>query len=633
MLSKLRADIFNYLVTLRKGERVVTRIDFEGPRIAIYTAEPSVFAERNSIARDLVNLIKKRVVIRPDESIRLPQDEAKKFLKEALNNYSANITFDNLFGEVVIESSDQQLFNLLTPERLAALERQINWLITVARTPLTPSKTLERVKKYLYGDGEGRIEILRRIGERIFREQLFEPGEVSITVLGSGMQVGRSALLVRTRESCVLMDFGISAGASRPVEMLPRMDFFPELVDMLDAVIITHSHMDHHGALPFLFKHGYRGPVYMTEPTLPLMVMEHLDYLNLAAKTGQYPLYGEQEIRLTARHVVPLRYGVVTNITPDIRVTFYNAGHILGSAIAHLHIGEGFHNIVYTGDFKYERTRMLDPSTSKFPRMETLIIESTYGATPVPFTREETERIFAEHITRTVNSGGSVLIPVPAVGRAQEIMLVIKNLIESKMIPEVPVILDGLLIESTSIYSCFPEYFSAESRDEFLRGDSLFFSDYFVSVKSQNHREEILESREPMIVMATSGMLEGGPVLSYLRSMSESDKNLLLFVSYQVEGTLGRKILKGMREVTIINEEGKQEVFKLATAVEKVDGFSGHSSRQQILSYLKRISPKPQNVIFVHGEPEAVNSIAGAARRVLDSAIYTPKNLDTIVVG
>ncbi|MEM0381461.1 MAG: beta-CASP ribonuclease aCPSF1 [Nitrososphaerota archaeon] len=633
MLSKLRADIFNYLATLGKGERILTRIDFEGPRIAIYTAEPSVFAERNSIARDLVNLIKKRIVIRPDESIRMPQEEVKKILKETLGNFPANIVFDNLMGEVVIESNSQELFNFLTPERVAALERQINWLITLSRMPLMPSRTLEKVKKYLYGDGDDRVEVLRRIGERIFREQLFEPGEVSITVLGSGMQVGRSALLVRTRESCVLLDFGINAGASKPVEMLPRIDFFPDLVDKLDAVIITHSHMDHHGALPLLFKYGYRGPVYMTEPTMPLMVMEHLDYLNLAAKTGQYPLYGEQEVRLAARHVVPLRYGVVTNITPDIRVTFYNAGHILGSAIAHLHVGEGFHNIVYTGDFKYERTRMLDPATSKFPRIETLILESTYGATPIPFTREETERVFAEHVTRTVSSGGSVLIPVPAVGRAQEIMLVVKNLIESKMIPEVPVILDGLLIESTSIYSSFPEYFSAESRDDFLGGDSLFFSDYFVKVKSLNHREEILESKEPMIVLATSGMLEGGPVISYLRSLSESEKNLLLFVSYQVEGTLGRKILKGMREVTLINEEGKQEVFKLSMSVEKVDGFSGHSSRQQILSYLKRVSPKPQNVVFVHGEPEAVNSVARTARKILDAAIYTPRNLDTIVVS
>jgi len=633
MLSKLRADIFNYLVTLGRGERMVTRIDFEGPRIAIYTEEPSIFAERNTIARDLVNLIKKRVVIRPDENIRVSEDEARGVLREELRGFNFSISFDRLMGEAIIESSDQELFNFLDSERISALEKRLNWIVVVNRAPLLPSKTVEKLKKYLYGDGEERVEALRSIGERIFREQLFEAGEVSVTILGGGMQVGRSAILVKTRESAVLLDFGINAGASRPIDMLPRIDFYPELVDSLDAVVITHSHMDHHGALPLLFKYGYRGPVYMTEPTLPLMVMEHLDYLNLVAKTGQQPLYTEKEVRLAARHTITIRYGVVTNITPDIRVTFYNAGHILGSAIAHLHIGEGFHNIVYTGDFKFERTRMLDPAVTRFPRMETLIIESTYGATPVPFTRDETERIFAEHVTRVVNNGGSVLIPVPAVGRAQEIMLVLRNLIESKMIPEIPVILDGLLIESTSIYSIFPDYYSSESRGEFIQGDSLFFSDYFVSVKSPNHRQEILESREPMVVLATSGMLEGGPALSYLRSLSESERNLLLFVSYQVEGTLGRKILKGAREVSLINDEGRQEVIKLAMSVEKVDGFSGHSSRQQILNYLRRVSPSPRNVIFVHGEPEAVNSVAAVARRIVNGNVYAPRNLDTVVVS
>ncbi|MEM4239299.1 MAG: hypothetical protein QXP49_06310, partial [Nitrososphaerota archaeon] len=123
MLSKLRSEIFNYLASLGKGERVITRIDFEGPRIAIYTAEPMVFADRNNIARDLVNLIKKRVVIRPDESIRKPDENVKKFLEEALRGFSANIIFDNSLGEVVIESSDQELFNFLTQERVAALER------------------------------------------------------------------------------------------------------------------------------------------------------------------------------------------------------------------------------------------------------------------------------------------------------------------------------------------------------------------------------------------------------------------------------------------------------------------------------------------------------------------------------
>jgi KH/beta-lactamase-domain protein len=630
MLSKLRMDILNYLASLGRGDSIVTRLEFEGPRIAIYTADPSVFAERNNVARELVNLIKKRVVVRPDESIRMPEEEARKRLKEILKDVQTNVSFDKDQGEVVVEGNDQALFSILTPDVIAQIEREIRWIVSPVRTSLLPSKTVEKLKNYIYGNGEERLETLRRIGEMVFREQLFEPKEVLVSFLGGAMQVGRSAILVRTRDSTVMMDFGINAGASKMDEMLPRVDFSPELIQTLDAVVITHSHMDHHGALPLLYKYGYRGPVYMTEPTLPLMVMEHLDYINLAAKTGQHALYTEQDVRQMARHVITLRYNVVTNIAPDIRLTFYNAGHILGSAIAHLHIGEGFHNIVYTGDFKFEKTRMLDPAHLKFPRMETLILESTYGATPASLTREETEALFSQHITRTINNGGSVLIPVPAVGRAQEIMMVLENLLSSRAIPEVPVILDGLLVEATSIYSMFPEYYSAESRESFKSGTSLLHSEYFTVVKSQNHRDEILESSEPMIVLATSGMLEGGPALTYLKALASSEKNLLLFVSYQVEGTLGRKILKGMREIPLMTDDRKQEIVKLHLAVERVDGFSGHSSRQQILSYVRRVSPKPRKIIYVHGEPEAVNSVASATRRISNGQVFTPRNLESI---
>ena len=632
MLNKLRDEIFNYLASIVKGERIATRIDFEGPRLVIYTDKPEIFAERNKVAKELVNLIKKRVIIRPDESIRKPIEEAKKTLEEFLKGVEYSEYFDENFGEVIIESKDPRIYKMLDQSTTSLLEQNIGWIINVYRTPLLSSKTVEKMNRYIFGDTEKRVEILRTIGEKVFRDQLFEPGEVTVTVLGAGMQVGRSAFLVRTRESQVLLDCGINAGASKYIDMLPRFDVFPELVDSLDAVVITHSHMDHHGALPLLFKYGYRGPVYMTEPTLPLLLMEQLDYVNLAGKEGFFPLYTENEVRLLAQYSVTLKYGVVTNITPDIRLTFYNAGHIMGSSIAHLHIGEGFHNLVYTGDFKFEKTRMLDAATSKFLRLESLISESTYGATPVPYTREESEKMVADYIGRTIQRGGVVIIPVPSVGRAQEIMLVLKSLFESKQIPEAPIFLDGLLIEATAIHTMYPEYLSEELQREIEEHGNVFLSEYFTIVKSHQHRDEILQSKEPSIIIATSGMLEGGPVLKYFREFAGDEKNLLLFVSYQVEGTLGRKLLKGINEVQMINEEGRQEIIKVNLEIQKVDGFSGHSSRQQLINYIRRISPKPKQILFVHGEPESTTNIASTIKKMMPAEIYTPKNLETITL-
>ncbi|MCS7117808.1 MAG: beta-CASP ribonuclease aCPSF1 [Thaumarchaeota archaeon] len=631
MFSSIREEIFNYLATLGQGQRVATKIDYEGPRISIYTDKDDVFADRNRIARELVNLIKKRVVIRPDPSIRTPREVVEAAIAEAFGNHQYSLRVDEELGEAIVTIKTKDVVVPIDETTIAELENRLKWVVTVRRAPPMTSTTVEKVSKYIYGAGPERIEILRSIGERVFRDRLFQGNEVVVTFLGGAMQVGRSCLLVKTKESTVLMDAGINAGASKVSDVFPKFDAYPDLIDELDAVVITHSHMDHHGALPLLFKYGYRGPVYMTEPTLPLMTMEHLDYLNLVGKEGEFAPYSEHDIRTVAQYTVTLRYGVVTNITPDMRLTFYNAGHIIGSAIAHLHVDDGFHNIVYTGDFKYEETEMLSPAITKFPRIETLIMESTYGATPVPYTREESVRMLAERISQTVRGGGQVLIPVPAVGRAQEIMLVIRRLFEQKVIPEVPVFADGLLIESTAIHMMFPEYMSVKLQGEMEQVGNVFLSDYFTLVRSSQQREEILQSSEPAIVLATSGMMEGGPVLAYFRKLCGDERNLLQFVSYQVEGTLGRKILKGMREVQVTNEEGKLEALTVKMNVDKIDGFSGHSSRQQLINYLKRVSTRPRNVVLLHGEPEAIQSLYSVARKVVPGAsIYAPNNLDSL---
>jgi len=415
--------------------------------------------------------------------------------------------------------------------------------------------------------------------------------------------------------------------------MIPRFDIMEDLVNELDAVVITHAHLDHMGMVPYLFKYDYRGPVYCTEPTLPLMLMQQLDFINVAGKEGVFAPYTERDVRTAIQHTVTLSYGVVTNITPDIRITFYNAGHILGSAIIHIHIGEGFHNVIYTGDFKFENSRTLDAAVYKFPRAETLIMESTYGATPVQFTREESEQLLANYIKQTIERGGKVLIPVPAVGRAQEIMLVLNHLFSTGMIPEVPVFLDGLVIEATAIHTAFPSYLGRELGGRIEELGNVFMSEYFTAVRSQQQRDDILNMEGPMIIMATSGMLEGGPILTYLREFASDDRNMLIFVSYQVEGTLGRKLLKGVREFSMIDETGKTELINVKLEVVKVDGFSGHSSRQQLLSYLRAFKPKPRKLILVHGEPDAVTSLAKSASKVLpNTRIYTPQNLESITL-
>lgn len=629
-LDRLRHEIARYFSVVNPIESGVTKIEFEGPRIAIYTRNPEVFSSRDQIAKDLVTLIKKRIVIRPDESIRMPKEVFEDEIRRRIKGIQGLI-FNDLIGEVVIEIATG------TPppsdEEVKVISASTGWVIRIETQPPMQTKMVQKANNVIYGYPEERLQALRRIGEKVFRTQVFETTDVTITILGSGMQVGRSAILLQSNESKILLDCGFSPSGTRNIEMLPRFDVMEDLISELDAVVITHAHLDHMGIVPYLFKYDYRGPVYCTEPTLPLMLMQHLDFINVTGKEGVFAPYTEHDVRTAIQYTVPLSYGVVTNITPDIRITFYNAGHILGSAMVHIHVGEGFHNVIYTSDFKFEASRTLDPAVSKFPRAETLIMESTYGATPVQFTREESEQLLANYIKQTLERGGKVLIPVPAVGRAQEIMLVLNHLFSSKMIPEVPVFLDGLVIEATAIHTAFPSYLGKELAGKVEELGNVFMSEYFTAVRSQQQRDEILNTREPLIIMATSGMLEGGPILTYLKEFAVDERNTLIFVSYQVEGTLGRKLLKGIKEFPVIDEKGKTELITLKLEVTKVDGFSGHSSRQQLLNYLKVFKPKPKKLVLVHGEPEAVMNLAKSASKILPgTTIHTPQNLESITL-
>ena len=629
-LNKLRQEIVRYFSVINPLEAGITKIDFEGPRIAIYTKNPELFVNQDQVAKDLVNLIKKRVAIRPDESIRMPREDVEEKIREFFGNTPGTI-FNETLGEVIIELSPDR--PLPSENELKQLSSMILWTIKVERQPPMQTKTIEKIKKIIYGDPQYRIQVLRNIGERVFRDQIFEVNEALITILGSGQQVGRSAILLQTTESKILLDCGYSPSGSTNLDMIPRFDSVENIVEELDAIIITHAHLDHMGMVPYLFKYGYRGPVYCTEPTLPLMLMQQLDFISVAEKEGLFPPYSEADVRLAIQHTVPLGYGVVTNVTPDVRITFYNAGHILGSASVHIHVGEGFHNIVYTSDFKFEDSRTLEACISKYPRIETLIMESTYGAGQVSYSRAQSEQILAEYVTKTVERGGKILIPVPAVGRAQEIMLILNHLFETKSIPEVPVFLDGLVIEATGIHVAFPRYMNQEIAKQVMENKNVFITEYFTPVKSQQQREEVLDMAGPTIIIATSGMLEGGPILTYLREYAEDEKNLLMFVSYQVEGTLGRRLLKDIREVRLMREDGKPELINVKMEITKIDGFSGHSSMQELVKYVKSIQPKPRNIVLVHGEPEAVSNLSKNISKILPtSRIYTPRNLDSITL-
>jgi KH/beta-lactamase-domain protein len=630
--EKNKVEISQYILQHVPKEAEVTRIEYEGPALAVYTKKPELLVEQSSVVVDIVNMIRKRIVVRSDPSVRLQENEAEKITREIIPPEAevTDINFDPSLGEIIIEAKKPGLVIGKNGTVLQEILRKTRWRPHVLRSPPLRSKIVTHMRHYLHSESKERERILRTIGERIFRPKAYEVGDIRITSLGGVQEVGRSAFLVQTRESSVLLDCGINPGSSKPFEAFPRFDNPAFEIDSLDAVVISHAHLDHCGLVPFLYKYGYDGPVYCSAPTSNLMTLLQLDYLDVASKQGIIPPYDQKDVRECVLHTIPLRYGVVTDIAPDIRLTLHNAGHILGSSIIHLHIGEGLHNIVYTGDYKYARTMLLEAAAIEFPRVETVLTESTYGGPEdIMPSRVEAEERLTAIVNETLERKGKVLIPVPAVGRAQEIMLVIDGYMRRGLMKEAPVFIEGMISEATAIHTAYPEYLGREVRHSILHdGVNPFQSDYFTIVEHPNVRQEIIDG-EPCIIMATSGMLEGGPVIEYFKSLAEDERNTIVFVSYQIEGTLGRRVQKGLNEVTMINSEGKLDVVKVRLRVESIEGFSGHSDRHQILNYITYLKPKPERVIVCHGEKAKCLSLANFIQRKYAIQTLVPATMET----
>jgi len=613
----------------------VTKIDYEGPRIALYTDKPRFLMENNEIISNLVNQIKKRIVIRTDEKIRKSEEDARKIL-DALVPDDAGLEatfFDTATGEVSIEVKRPWLCQRNAEEfNHTEVTEQTGWRLRIRKSTTKPSNTIKSINYQLKVSSADRAKQLKSVGEEIFRPRLVQKSEVSLLTLGGFGQVGRSCMLLTTPDSKVLIDCGVNPGARTPSEAYPRLDWANISLDELDAIVIGHAHLDHTGFLPVLTKYGYRGPIYCTEPTLPMMNLIQLDAIKVAGAQGRTPMYAERDVHQIMKQTIGLSYGTVTDISPDIKLVLANAGHILGSASCHFHIGNGDHNFVYSGDIKYGKSMLLESADTRFPRVETLLVESTYGAKEdIQPTREEVEGAFIKSVNEILKGGGKVLIPIPAVGRAQELMMVIDKYMKSGQLIESPVFMEGMIQEATAIHEAHPEYLERSLKQKILEtDDNPFDSEYFTNIEHADGRDEPLREDTPCIVIATSGMLEGGPVLEYFRNFAPNPKNKILFVSYQVNGTLGRRVMDGARQVTIMGRDGKVEVVTINCGTEKLEGFSGHSDYNQLMSYVQRLRPKLRRVLVNHGERRKSQNLSSAINRMYRVTTHYPQVQEAI---
>ncbi len=605
------------------------KMTYEGPDIVIYTKNKKFFVDGSLRLRPLSKAIKKRIHVRPDASISVPPEKAKEIILSLAPEEAEikEVLFEPEFSKAIIFAKRPGLIVGKEGELIRKMKESVLWDIELRRVPLIPSSVVSKAREIIHEEREYRKKFLEKIGEKI---QLKKGGKsvgwARISALGSFGEVGRSAILLQTKSSRILLDFGAGMTSS---SRFPYLDIPEFSLEELDAVIVSHAHIDHCGLVPLLYELGYRGPVYMTEPTRDLATLLQLDFIEVAKNTGEVAPYTSKGIKEALKHTITLSYGEVFDITPDARLTFFNAGHILGSASVHIHLGQGFHNFVYTGDIKFGPSKLLQPAFVDYSRVESMLIESTYGGREdVLPSRKEADENLIDIILSTAEKKGKVLIPVFAVGRSQEVMMTIAEYKRKNPDFNIPVYLDGMIYDVTAIHTTYPEYMSPYIQKLMLKEEyNPFGEDIFIPIKSAGDRRNVIDDNEPAVILSTSGMMNGGPILEYFRELASDERNTLVFIGYQAQGTLGSKVQKGISEVSL---PGSNQPIEVKMNVVTVEGFSGHSDRRQLLAYLNNLKSKPKHLIINHGEPKKSHDLADAASKFLKMHVSVPRNLESV---
>lgn len=437
---------------------------------------------------------------------------------------------------------------------------------------------------------------------------------MELTFLGGAREVGRNCILLREAHNELLLDCGVKIGEHEEHPLLTGRD-----MRRLKHIAISHAHLDHVGYLPFVYSRGCAAQIHMTKPTRDLMQLLLSDYMRI--KEGREEEAEEEEIKFgheavtkVLTHCHMYEYGEASK-TP-LPLTFYNAGHILGSACT---LVQGSRRLLYTSDINTREGKLLEPAQQGIAA-DALVIESTYGAkADAQPSFKKACQLLVSGIKETLDKGGKVLIPSFAVGRGQEILMILESYMRSGGLPRVPIFVDGMITKANRIYRQNVIYMRDEVKMRILMSaDDPFASPLFHVPKSKSKRE-VFESGSAIIV-STSGMLSGGPVLTYLKKLADNEQNKLMLVGYQAEGTRGRKLLEGQKHLRIGNT-----VIDVNMQVVKAP-FSAHADHASLVQYAKSVKGV-KKIFIIHGEHGKPEELAqDLQRQIKNCAVEIPEN-------
>ena len=438
---------------------------------------------------------------------------------------------------------------------------------------------------------------------------------MEITFVGAAREVTGSCHLLRVNGHTVALDCGMFQGKRK--ESTEKNKTLPVAISEIDAVVLSHAHIDHSGRLPFLVAQGYSKTIWSTSATRDLCAVMLADSAHIQEKDAEYlarkekdfvePLYGMRHAVRTMELMVGVPYNKPFDVVPGVRGTYVDAGHILGSASVILDCTEGdvTKRLVFSGDIGRSGLAIIrDPVAPT--NADAVIMESTYGNRDHESVDGAKARL-ADVIRRTAARGGRILIPAFAVGRTQEMLYNLNSLEREKAIPSIPIYVDSpLAIDATTVFEMHPENFD-QTEDLVRKTKELFDFPLLHFTRDVQESKAINSAKGPMIVIAASGMMEAGRILHHLANGASDPRNTILIVGFQAEHTLGRRIVEKQPMLRIFGDE-----IPLRADVEVINGYSAHADRTELATWLDKVkatSPHLGPVWLVHGEAEAQDAL------------------------
>lgn len=455
---------------------------------------------------------------------------------------------------------------------------------------------------------------------------------MQLTFLGAANMVTGSSYLLETADYKLLIDCGMFQG-SKVITALNRREFAYDPTTV-NAVLLSHAHIDHSGLLPKLCKQGFKGPVYATKVTTELCGIMLPDSAHIqefdaeianrkglrAGRKPVEPLYTVPDAYEALKQFSPVAYGEKLALSEQITVRFQDAGHIMGSSMIEVWVTEGNETVklLFSGDLgQPDQPLIKDPTY--IDDADYIIMESTYGNKL--HSHEDRETLLKEIINDTVRRGGNVIIPSFAVGRTQTILYHLHNLLKKGAIPDIPVIIDSpLAIKATNIFMHNPQDFDSEAYDMVNSKDNPLALPKLKFTQTAEESKTLNSLDEPAVIISASGMADAGRILHHLKHNLWRPESSVLFVGYQAQGSMGRRLLDGVKRVKIMGEQ-----ISVKAQIYNIDGFSAHADKDQLMTWLKNFKCQPANVFVVHGEHDSAANFAELIESELHYSAYIPQ--------